>query len=219
MRVFLSFLLYIELTAEEITAQRRIERKSTKLVKKLEREADKLAAASAASVAGSTLTSPLPSALSLPLEVESELPEEEEFLTPIVEEADAEASPPSAPSPEWQLGAERTQLVAEEAFFLYFSLRCLSLTSYSPWIANDSQSRLSPLETWKCFLLAATSPVPTTSLSDIDPRLSRWDSTFLVSYAVYHHYRSMGWVIRSGSKFCVDWVLYGPGGPVGGHAE
>ncbi|ORY41829.1 hypothetical protein BCR35DRAFT_311315 [Leucosporidium creatinivorum] len=29
----------------------------------------------------------------------------------------------------------------------------------------------------------------------------------------------MGWVVRSGVKFCCEWVLYGQGGPVGGHAE
>jgi tRNA-splicing endonuclease subunit Sen2 len=56
----------------------------------------------------------------------------------------------------------------------------------------------------------------------------RPDNDFLVSYVVYHHFRSLGWVVRNGIKFCVDWVLYkgadgsgrgGGVGPVGGHAE
>lgn len=46
----------------------------------------------------------------------------------------------------------------------------------------------------------------------------RFDNPFLVNYAVYHHYRSLGWVIRSGIKFCVDYLLY-KRGPVFHHAE
>lgn len=47
----------------------------------------------------------------------------------------------------------------------------------------------------------------------------RPDNPFVVSYVAYHHFRSLGWVVRDGIKFCVDWVLYGSRGPVGGHAE
>ena len=58
------------------------------------------------------------------------------------------------------------------------------------------------------------------------------DNPFLVAYVTYHHYRSQGWVARSGIKFSVDWVLYKGSdgslppsigsrgvGPPGGHAE
>ena len=46
----------------------------------------------------------------------------------------------------------------------------------------------------------------------------RFDNPFLVNYAIYHHYRSLGWVVRSGIKFCVDYLLY-KRGPVFHHAE
>lgn len=46
----------------------------------------------------------------------------------------------------------------------------------------------------------------------------RFDNPFLVNYVVYHHYRSLGWVVRSGIKFCVDYLLY-KRGPVFHHAE
>ncbi|KAK3115901.1 tRNA splicing endonuclease subunit sen2 [Teratosphaeriaceae sp. CCFEE 6253] len=44
------------------------------------------------------------------------------------------------------------------------------------------------------------------------------DNTFLLNYVVYHHFRSLGWVVRPGLKFGVDYVLYNRG-PVFSHAE
>ena len=44
------------------------------------------------------------------------------------------------------------------------------------------------------------------------------DNPFVVQYAVVHHYRSLGWVIKSGVKFCADYLLY-KRGPVFSHAE
>lgn len=34
------------------------------------------------------------------------------------------------------------------------------------------------------------------------------DDPFLVSYIAYHHFRSIGWVVKPGIKFCCDWLLY-----------
>ncbi|KIJ20828.1 hypothetical protein PAXINDRAFT_66761 [Paxillus involutus ATCC 200175] len=45
-----------------------------------------------------------------------------------------------------------------------------------------------------------------------------FDNPFLVNYVVYHHYRSLGWVVKSGIKFCVDYLLY-KRGPIFAHAE
>lgn len=45
-----------------------------------------------------------------------------------------------------------------------------------------------------------------------------FDNPFIVNYIVYHHYRSLGWVIKGGIKFCVDYLLY-KRGPVFSHAE
>jgi tRNA-splicing endonuclease subunit Sen2 len=44
------------------------------------------------------------------------------------------------------------------------------------------------------------------------------DNPFIINYIVYHHYRSLGWVVRGGIKFCVDYMLY-KRGPVFNHAE
>lgn len=244
--------MILALTAEEVTAQRRKDRKITKLVKKAEREAEKLAAASAsASKRGSMVggTSPIALAASLPdlVEVEEDedegmnkLIDEEEVEEDEDEEAEAEAEavaleedepeepapmiPEPAP-PRWHLGAEHTQLQPEEAFFLSFALGALSLRSSNPLslVPQPLSAPLSILQLWSTFLLNSATlrldPAVDQSLTTLDPRLTRWDSPFLLSYVAYHHYRSMGWVIRSGVKFCADWVVYGPGGPVGSHAE
>ncbi len=44
------------------------------------------------------------------------------------------------------------------------------------------------------------------------------DNPFLINYMVYQHYRALGWVVRGGLKFCVDYLLY-KRGPVFAHAE
>lgn len=44
------------------------------------------------------------------------------------------------------------------------------------------------------------------------------DNPFMLHYATLHHYRSLGWVIKSGIKFCADYLLY-KRGPVFSHAE
>lgn len=46
----------------------------------------------------------------------------------------------------------------------------------------------------------------------------RLENPFIVNYAVYHHYRALGWVVKNGIKFCVDFLLYRRG-PVFNHAE
>lgn len=46
----------------------------------------------------------------------------------------------------------------------------------------------------------------------------RPDNPFIVNYVAYHHYRSLGWTVKSGVKFCVDYLLY-KRGPVFDHAE
>ena len=121
---------------------------------------------------------------------------------------------------------EHTQLQREEAFFLMFALGSLSIFDAS---TGENTGRAMTLEeVWQAFLVASAkaSSAPQTSLSSNEIRP---DNPFLLSYVVYHHYRSLGWVVRNGIKFCVDWVLYkgadgtlnprGGAGPVGGHAE
>lgn len=46
----------------------------------------------------------------------------------------------------------------------------------------------------------------------------RTDNPFVLNYVFQHHYRSLGWVVKNGIKFCVDYLLY-KRGPVFHHAE
>jgi tRNA-splicing endonuclease subunit Sen2 len=67
---------------------------------------------------------------------------------------------------------------------------------------------------WNAFQNAYSYP----SIMPSPHQLNRLDNPFLVNYVVYHHYRSLGWVIKGGIKFCVDYLLY-KRGPVFHHAE
>jgi tRNA-splicing endonuclease subunit Sen2 len=129
---------------------------------------------------------------------------------------------------------EHLQLQREEALFLVFGVGCLDI--YAPDVCFPTSARTSRPSTDR--LLQSTKPFTLSELWSLfvsrpvvlspSPRLPvRPDDPFLVAYVVYHHYRSLGWVVRSGVKFCTDWVLYkgadgsgrGGAGPVGGHAE
>jgi len=101
---------------------------------------------------------------------------------------------------------EHFQLAPEEAFFLVFSLGALKVVD--PLTA-------SPISTEHLLTLFR-------SHSYFPPRPAgsglRPDDPFLVNYAVYHHFRSLGWVPRHGIKFGVDWIIY-QRGPVFDHSE
>ncbi|PVU95497.1 hypothetical protein BB561_001802 [Smittium simulii] len=45
-----------------------------------------------------------------------------------------------------------------------------------------------------------------------------WSNKLLVEYAVYHFYKSRGWIVKNGLKFSVDFVLY-KSGPQSSHSE
>lgn len=221
-----------------MTALRRAERKISKTTKKLEREAEKLAAAQSAqsSKLGSTPSTPSLGPTLSTVE-ESSTPKDEHAEEPAVATLSAADGPVAVaeaeePPPEWQLKAEHLQLQPEEAFFLHFALGVLSVRRHDPLALSPEATTPAPLPILSAFALflldgytlpMLADPFADSALSSsstgVDPRLSRWDSPFLISYASYHHFRSMGWVVRSGVKFCTEWVLYGPGGPVGGHAE
>ncbi|KAI0453522.1 hypothetical protein F5B21DRAFT_279649 [Xylaria acuta] len=99
---------------------------------------------------------------------------------------------------------EHLQLSPEEAFYLVFALGALSVT-------NPATGE--PMTNQELFSLFCQLPYFPSSTAALRP-----DNPFLVQYAVYHHFRSMGWVPRAGIKFGVDWLLY-IGGPVFSHAE
>ncbi|WQF79402.1 Putative tRNA-splicing endonuclease, tRNA intron endonuclease, catalytic domain-containing protein [Colletotrichum destructivum] len=100
---------------------------------------------------------------------------------------------------------EHLQLTSEEAFFLAFGMGALRVV--------DPVTK-APIPTPELFnLFRSYSYFPSRKAEELQP-----DDGFLVNYAVYHHFRSLGWVPRAGIKFGVDWMLYARG-PVFDHAE
>lgn len=100
---------------------------------------------------------------------------------------------------------EHLQLSLEEAFFLSYGLGVLKVLdpSTQQLISNVDLLRL-------CRMSSCFPPQIDFSPSPDDP--------FMLSYIVYHHFRSLGWVVRTGIKFSVDLLLYNRG-PVFSHAE
>ncbi|KAF2201031.1 hypothetical protein GQ43DRAFT_48687 [Delitschia confertaspora ATCC 74209] len=126
-----------------------------------------------------------------------ELEDEDEVEAPVVE------------SPEEPLeisDQEHLQLTLEEAYFLTYALGSLSISTTE----NEGTSLLSNLSLLRLFGTYATFPISTSPISP--------DNPFLLKYVVYHHFRSLGWVVRPGVKFAVDYLLYNRG-PVFAHAE
>uniref|UniRef100_A0A8D3A068 tRNA-splicing endonuclease subunit Sen2 n=1 Tax=Scophthalmus maximus TaxID=52904 RepID=A0A8D3A068_SCOMX len=72
--------------------------------------------------------------------------------------------------------SEYLQLSPEEAFFLVYSLGCLSVYLH--------QEPLTIIQLWRKF-------------RSLNP-------DFVTSYAAYHHFRSRGWVPKGGAKYGVD---------------
>ena len=103
---------------------------------------------------------------------------------------------------------EHLQLSLEEAFFLSYGLGVLQI--YSEDTCSDALIPSTSLLT--LFRRHSYFPPRTITVPN-EP-----DDPFLLSYAVYHHYRSLGWVVRSGVKFSVDFLLYNRG-PAFSHAE
>lgn len=99
---------------------------------------------------------------------------------------------------------EHLQLTCSEAFFLVYGLGILRIL----------EPNSAPIPTSTLFtLFRQNSYFPPLAPSDLQP-----DDPFLLSYIAYHHFRSLGWVVRAGIKFAVDWLLY-LRGPVFSHAE
>ena len=100
---------------------------------------------------------------------------------------------------------EHLQLNPSEAFFLNYALGILQ-------VHDRATSAVLPSETL-FTLFRQHSYFPPRK-----PQELRSDDPFLLQYVVYHHFRSLGWVVRPGIKFAVDWLLY-LRGPVFSHAE
>lgn len=122
---------------------------------------------------------------------------------------------------------EHLQLTTQEAFFLIWCFDCLSvlnphtvrvscLSNICRLSSNLYQAEgMSLQEIWLAFQTRYVDPGGSNLES---PLQLRPDNPFIVNYVAYHHYRSLGWTIKSGVKFCVDYLLY-KRGPVFDHAE
>jgi len=102
------------------------------------------------------------------------------------------------------------QLTLPEAFFLAWALDCLTI--YHP----KTLEAMTLHEIWVAFQTGHL----TRDLQSPPSQgyVLRPDNPFLVNYVFLHHYRSLGWIVKNGVKFCVDYLLY-KRGPVFHHAE
>lgn len=101
---------------------------------------------------------------------------------------------------------EHLQLSNEEAFFLVYGLGALQ-------VFDGKQNTVIPASALLPLLRRHSYFPPGDPSTNLEP-----DDPFIVSYVVYHHFRSLGWIVRSGVKFGVDHLLYNRG-PVFSHAE
>lgn len=108
---------------------------------------------------------------------------------------------------------EHLQLTLEEAFFLSYGLGVLEIRSHAPnlAIAKDATT-FTNQQLLRHFAAQSSFPPKTT------PYRPAPDDKFMLNYVAYHHFRSLGWVVRPGVKFSVDYMIY-LRGPVFSHAE
>ncbi|KAH8071802.1 hypothetical protein BXZ70DRAFT_903016 [Cristinia sonorae] len=194
------------LTSEEIREKRRNERKQFKL-DRARALAEAAAEAEAAFLEGREAALPaIPSGATWK---PSQAPQGENPLASAPGEDDAEEEEELEPLED----AEHLQLTLQEAFFLAWGLDCLTI------LDPTTHESMTLEQIWSAFQSVHSpttiSLTPTVTIPEVE---RRFDNPFLVNYAVYHHYRSLGWVVKSGIKFCVDLLLY-KRGPVFHHAE
>lgn len=111
---------------------------------------------------------------------------------------------------------EHLQLTPEEAFFLSYVLGVLAIVP--GWHLPPKEPLTEPATAqylFRLFALQTGSAVQPSSLPlpHIEP-----DNMFVLRYVVFHHFRSLGWVVRPGIKFATDYLLY-QRGPAFHHAE
>ncbi|KAF9522679.1 hypothetical protein CPB83DRAFT_878230 [Crepidotus variabilis] len=198
-----------QLTSEEVTAKRRAERRQFKLdraraIATVAEEAETIFATEGRVIQPALSGPAIPSGATWkpatnpePLDTSSYAQSTPIQEAPIIEEDEDPLT-----------DVEHLQLTLQEAFFLLWNFDCLTVL--------DSNS-LQPMTLSDIWIAFQTSELPPRTPPSPKPQL-RFDNPFLVNYVVYHHYRSLGWVIKGGIKFCVDYLLY-KRGPVFSHAE
>ncbi|EGG23154.1 hypothetical protein DFA_05286 [Cavenderia fasciculata] len=101
---------------------------------------------------------------------------------------------------------EYLQLSLYEAFYLSYSFGCLTILRYP----NDNEIDEIEIEEKgeeKEEKLNLRKYVRMT-IEECWIKFNQYDKSFLYGYIVYHHFRSIGWIVRSGLKYGCDFVLY-----------
>ena len=113
---------------------------------------------------------------------------------------------------------EEYQLMPEETFFLSQAVDVLQVISEESDGSNGSNDIHNAYTLWNTFCNQSmmNSNLKDPTLKDIPNHYLI--QHFAIRYAVYHYYRSKGWIVRCGVKFGTDYVLYQKG-PVFRHAE
>ncbi|KAG6813835.1 hypothetical protein H0H92_006779 [Tricholoma furcatifolium] len=192
-----------QMTSEEITAKRRAERRQFKL----DRAAAIAAAAAEAEAIFETEGRAIKTALSGPGIPSAATWKPSSSLTETPETAEEpEDVEPTDLEP--LVDVEHLQLTLQEAIFLAWGLDCLTVI--------DPQTN-QPMTLKQLWTASQVAHLPPSIPQNPNPVL-QFDNPFIINYVVYHHYRSLGWVVKGGIKFCVDYLLY-KRGPVFTHAE
>jgi tRNA-splicing endonuclease subunit Sen2 len=111
---------------------------------------------------------------------------------------------------------EHLQLTFEETFFLSYVLGAVEVYHRETVLSASDLLRLVCAQS---DFMSNGETVPTAALLNkstsytIEP-----DNSFMLKYIVFHHFRSLGWVVRPGIKFACDYLLY-LRGPAFTHAE
>ncbi|OSD02963.1 hypothetical protein PYCCODRAFT_1389051 [Trametes coccinea BRFM310] len=191
------------MTSEEIREKRRAERRQFKLDRAaaIARAAAEAEAAFAEGREAAPVAIPSGATWKPPSSGDSALP-----AMPPPEDEDSESEGEIEEEQPLE-NVEHLQLTLQEAWFLLWNLDCLTV------LDPHTNKPMTLSQIWHTFLTAH--PIPPLLRADAE---QRFDNPFLVHYAAYHHYRALGWVVKGGIKFCVDYLLY-KRGPVFHHAE
>ncbi|KAF7194225.1 putative tRNA-splicing endonuclease subunit sen2 [Pseudocercospora fuligena] len=126
-------------------------------------------------------------------------------------EPDSDDEAEEMPEPDVE-NQEHLQLTLEEAFFLTYGFGVLEVRSSAPALSPTKETAYDTRQLIQNFAAQGFFPPKTI------PYKPAPDDKFLLNYVVYHHFRSLGWVVRPGVKFSADYMLY-LRGPVFSHAE
>jgi tRNA-splicing endonuclease subunit Sen2 len=194
-------------TSEEFTRRRREERRQMKLERaKIQRETIEQQLREEGKLVADVHTQPLSDLLD-PADEPDPLGNATGTENPAIEEV-GKVITKEVTNPDIEIkNQEHLQLTFEEAFFLSYVLGVLEVHQDNVPVDPPGLLRLF----CKHSEFRPTDMLP--SGGCIAP-----DDPFLLNYVVFHHFRSLGWVVRPGIKFACDYLLY-LRGPAFHHAE